>query len=106
MTDLKVRGQQLDIILSTDGLLTKETQAIPPSPTGRTPAKDCARIKELGYSTTHRIHMYGEWLEIVSDPFVEGNGVAVHAVSTDGVTKKTLRLPVSILVGLRGMLKN
>jgi hypothetical protein len=68
---------------------------------GRTPAKDCARIKDLGYSTSHHIKMYGERFEIVSDPFPDGAGVAVHATTMKDPARRTLRLPVAILVGLR-----
>jgi hypothetical protein len=71
----------------------------------RTPAKDCARIKELGYSTTHHIKLYGQHFEIVSDPFPEGGGVAVHAITSSDSAERTVRLPVAILVGLRGMIK-
>jgi hypothetical protein len=70
-------------------------------PSGRTPAADCARIKELGYSTSRHIHIYGEEFEIVSDPFPDGGGVAVQAITAKDPARRTLRLPVAILVGLR-----
>jgi hypothetical protein len=69
--------------------------------TGRTPAMDCARIKKLGYSTSHHIHMYGEHFEIVSDPFPDGAGVAVDAITARNPVKRRLHLPVAILVGAR-----
>ena len=65
---------------------------------------DCVRIKDLGYSSSHHIKMYGERFEIVSDPFPDGDGVAVHVITTREPTKRTLRLPTSILVGLKGLL--
>jgi hypothetical protein len=68
---------------------------------GRTPAADCARIKELGYSTSRHIHMYGEEFEIVSDPFPDGDGVAVQAITAKDPARRTVRLPVAILVGRR-----
>jgi hypothetical protein len=68
---------------------------------GRTPATDCARIKELGYSASRHIHMYGEEFEIVSDPFPDGDGVAVQAITAKDPARRTVRLPVAILVGLR-----
>jgi len=66
-------------------------------------ADDCVRIKALGYSSSHHIKMYGKRFEIVSDPFSEGNGVAVHVITLDEPTKRTLRLPTSILVGLKDL---
>jgi hypothetical protein len=45
--------------------------------------------------------MYGEDFEIVSDPFPDGDGVAVEAITSKDPARRTLRLPVAILVGLR-----
>lgn len=67
-------------------------------------ADDCVRIKDLGYSSSHHIKMYGKRFEIVSDPFPDGNGVAVHVITVEEPTERTLRLPTSILVGLKGLL--
>jgi hypothetical protein len=64
---------------------------------------DCVRIKDLGYSSFHHIHMYGEQFEIVSDPFPDGNGIAVHVTTVKEPTKRTLRLPRSILMGLKDL---
>ena len=44
--------------------------------------------------------MYGEDFEIVSDPFDEGDGVAVRATSGGDPAVRTLQLPVAILVGI------
>lgn len=71
---------------------------------GRTPAEDSSRIKDLGYGITRHIHLYGENFQIVSDPFPDGDGVAVHAISANDPTRRTLRLPLSILVGLKDLL--
>ena len=44
--------------------------------------------------------MYGQRLEIVSDPFDEGDCIAVRATSGNDPEVRTLRLPIAILVGL------
>jgi hypothetical protein len=67
-------------------------------------ADDCVRIKDLGYTSSRHIKMYGERFEIVSDPFPDGNGIAVHVTTAREATTRTLRLPTSILVGLKGLL--
>jgi hypothetical protein len=67
-------------------------------------ADDCVRIKALGYSSSHHIKMYGKRFEIVSDPFTDGNGVAVHVITVEEPTQRTLRLPTSILIGLKDLL--
>lgn len=44
--------------------------------------------------------MYGERFELVSDPFVQGDYTAVHAISPNDRGIRELRLPTAILVGL------
>lgn len=63
--------------------------------------EDCARIKDLGYGSSHHIRMYGQQFEIVSDPVPDGNGVSVQVTSAAEPAKRTLRLPTSILVGFK-----
>jgi hypothetical protein len=43
--------------------------------------------------------MYGERFAIVSDPFDEGDCIAVRATSGSDPAVRTLRLPIAILVG-------
>jgi hypothetical protein len=66
---------------------------------GRSRSESCAKIKDLGFTVSKHIKMYGESFEIVSDPFSEGDCVAVHAISGKDPEMRTLRLPTAILVG-------
>lgn len=76
---------------------------VPDTPAvGRTPAENCARIKDLGYVASKHITMYGERLKLVSDPVEEGERIVVQVVSGNDPTKRRLHLPVSILLGLSG----
>lgn len=59
----------------------------------------CVKIKDLGFKTSRHIKMYGERFEIVSDPFDEGDGIAVRATSGNDPAVRTLRLPTALLVG-------
>jgi hypothetical protein len=59
----------------------------------------CVKIKDLGFTSSRHINMYGERFEICSDPFDEGDGIAVHATSGNDAEVRTLRLPVGILIG-------
>jgi hypothetical protein len=43
--------------------------------------------------------MYGERFEIISDPFDDGDCIAVRATSGNDPAIRTLRLPIAILVG-------
>jgi hypothetical protein len=45
------------------------------------------------------ITLYGQRFEIVSDPFDEGDGIAVRATTGDDPEIRTLCLPIAILVG-------
>ncbi len=65
----------------------------------RARSRRCARIKDLGFSSSRHIRMYGESFEIVSDPFSDGDGVAVRSISGNDPEIRTLRLPTTILVG-------
>jgi hypothetical protein len=60
----------------------------------------CAKIKDLGFITSMRMKMYGERFQIVSDPFDEGNCIAVHATSGNNPEIRTVLLPIAILLGL------
>src|SRR5450432_1041515 len=66
----------------------------------RSPAETCARIKSLGYCASKHISMYGEHFELVSDPVEEGDCTVVQALSGSDPAIRTVRLPVSILLGL------
>jgi hypothetical protein len=66
---------------------------------GRSPADNCARIKKLGYVAGKHVDLYGEHIELVSDPFAEGECVAVRAISGNNPTERTIDLPVTLLSG-------
>jgi len=59
---------------------------------------------DLGYSAGKRVNLYGEHFEIASDPFIDGDLVAVRVISENDQTIQTIRLPVSILLGLTDLL--
>jgi hypothetical protein len=65
----------------------------------RSPSENCTRIRKLGYIVGKHMSLYGEHMELVSDPFVAGDCVAVHAISSSNPTVRTIDLPVSILAG-------
>jgi hypothetical protein len=69
----------------------------------RTPAETCSRIKELGYGIAGHINLYGQRFDILSDPFPDGEGVSVHVITASDPTRRALRLPVSLLIGLKDL---
>ena len=62
-------------------------------------SESCGKIRKLGFAASTNINMYGERFEIVSDPFDDGDGIAVRATSGNNPEIRTLRLPVAILLG-------
>jgi hypothetical protein len=65
----------------------------------RSIAESCVRMKKLGYIVGRHMDLYGEHIELVSDPFADGDCVAVRAVSAKDPTVRTIELPVSIISG-------
>ena len=63
------------------------------------PSENCTRIRKLGYIVGKHMNLYGQHMALVSDPFVEGDCVAVHAISSSNPTVRRIKLPVSILAG-------
>ena len=57
----------------------------------------CARLQKMGYARSKHIRMYGQEFEVVSDPFPQGDGIAIQAFSKRETQARTLRLPLSIL---------
>ncbi len=56
-------------------------------------------MKKLGYIVGKHVNLYGEHIELVSDPFEEGDCVAVRAISGNNPTVRTIELPQSLLAG-------
>jgi hypothetical protein len=57
----------------------------------------CTHVKHLGYATSRRIRLYGEEFEVVSDPFPEAGGIAVHVTTKKDSTIRVLQIPVTVL---------
>jgi hypothetical protein len=57
----------------------------------------CAHVKHLGYATSRRIRLYGEEFKVVSDPFPEAGGIAVHATTKRDPSIRVLRIPETVL---------
>lgn len=78
---------------------TKDINPKPTTHSRRSPAENSARIRDLGFTTSKHIKMYGERFELVSDPFEEGLCTVVNVLSGNDPTVRVLHLPTAILVG-------
>jgi len=59
----------------------------------------CVKIKDLGFTVSTHIKLYGQLFEMVSEPFDEADGISVRATSGSDPEIRILRLSVSSLVG-------
>jgi hypothetical protein len=86
----------INVISKPDTVVSAAANAV----LARSRSDTCAKLKNLGFTTSKHIKMYGERFEIVSEPFVEGDFIAVRAVSGHDPAIRILLLPTAILVGL------
>ena len=57
----------------------------------------CDRLKNLGYAQSKHIRIYGQEFTVISNPFPEGNGIAVRAVSRRETLERIVKIPLPIL---------
>jgi hypothetical protein len=57
----------------------------------------CARIKRLGYVASRHVRIYGEEFELLSDPFLQANQIAICAKAKGDSGIRILRLPVTLV---------
>ena len=62
----------------------------------------CAHVKHVGYAISRRIRLYGEEFEVVSDPFPEAGGIAVHVTTKKDSTIRVLQIPATVLQSAKG----
>jgi len=69
----------------------------PGTPESQTTLEICARVKNLGYTTSRRVRLYGEEFEVVSEPFAEADGISVQVKSRKNPNVRVLRLPSTVV---------
>lgn len=58
----------------------------------------CRKLIRLGYARSKRVRLYGQELQIVSDPFPhDEGGIAIEVVGKSDPGKRTMRLPLSVV---------
>jgi hypothetical protein len=68
----------------------------------RSVSEICARVKRLGYSISKQIRLYGEEFDVVSDPFPDADGIAVHVTTKKDSSIRVLRIPATVLQRVKG----
>ena len=67
------------------------------SPSSAEVQEMCDRLKNIGYAISSRIRMYGEEFEVISNPYPDGEGISVEAMSKRENRTRVVRLPLPIL---------
>ena len=57
----------------------------------------CNRLQDMGYGQSKQIRIYGQEFVVISNPFPEGNGIAVRAISKRETVERTLKIPLPVL---------
>jgi len=65
------------------------------------PEEICNRVKKLGYTAGHHIHMYGERFLVLSDPFPHENGIAIQVRAINDTAVRIISLPATVLQSVR-----
>ena len=56
----------------------------------------CMKLISLGYARSNRVRLYGQELQLVSDPFSKEGSIVVEVKGDDEVSR-TMRLPLSVV---------
>lgn len=58
----------------------------------------CRKLISLGYARSNRVRLYGQEVQLVSDPFPhDDGGFAVEVVEGGDSTARTVKLPLSVV---------
>ncbi|HUK46091.1 MAG TPA: hypothetical protein VLW06_00800 [Terriglobales bacterium] len=58
----------------------------------------CQKLISLGYARSNRVRLYGQELQLVSDPFPHHDGgFAVEVMSKAETVSRTIKLPLPVL---------
>ena len=58
----------------------------------------CRKLISLGYARSNRVRLYGQELELVSDPFPHREGgIAIEVAENRDSVSRTIKLPLSVV---------
>ena len=65
---------------------------------GQIPDREtCRKLISLGYARSNRVRLYGQEVQLISDPFPQEGGVAIEVVGRNESSSRTMKLPLSVL---------
>jgi hypothetical protein len=57
----------------------------------------CRKLISLGYGRSKKVRLYGQEMNLISDPFPAEDGIAVDAVRAGETKTRRVKLPLSVL---------
>lgn len=57
----------------------------------------CRKLMSLGFARSNRVRLYGQEVQLISDPFPQEGGIAVEVVGGNNSSSRTMKLPLSVL---------
>jgi len=58
----------------------------------------CRKLISLGYARSKRVRLYGQEVQLVSDPFPhDEGGIAVEVITKKESVSRTMKLPLTVL---------
>jgi len=58
----------------------------------------CRKLISLGYARSNHVRLYGQELELVSDPFPhQEGGIAIEVIGKTESVSRTMKLPLPVL---------
>ena len=60
----------------------------------------CKRLQRLGFTSKHRVKLYGDEFDLISDPTFDGRGYGIDGVSQKSGNLRHLGIPLSVVCTL------
>jgi hypothetical protein len=57
----------------------------------------CRKLISLGYARSNRVRLYGQEVQLVSDPFSKEGTIVVEVVGHNEPSPRIMKLPLSVL---------
>jgi hypothetical protein len=57
----------------------------------------CKKLQRLGFASEHRIRLYGEEFELISNPIPDGTGFGIDGISQKSGSLRHVRIPLSLV---------
>ncbi len=57
----------------------------------------CRKLISLGYARSNRVRLYGQEVQLLSDPFSKEGEIVIEVTSHNDASPRIMKLPLSVL---------